>query len=507
MSNRFKKFTRFPWYPLLVGIFPALALYANNVNEARLVDVIRPMLICLLIAGLIFMVLRLLLGNKHRAAFATSMWLILFFSYGHLINYLKKNEVPLTNRMVLAGWLLLAAVFLWLASRKKARFSRASASLNLLALALLVYPLYQVISIAGEHWQIQSQSARAASSQPVDPDLKRSLPDIYFIILDSYARQDLLEQAYQYDNSPFIDELRQMGFFVADCSMSNYMRTDIALASTLNLDYLPNLSDKFKADTYNRTALFELLKHSLVRTSLEQAGYQTVAFATGFPWSELDDADQFMAPSPLWSDLTEFEEMLLNSTLARVLEDSGRIDAFQISSRHYRERTGFVLDSTTDLLEMEGPKFVFMHIISPHPPFVFGPDGEPTDPKSFHNEDDKIPASKYALGYTNQLTYLNKRMGQMLKQIIQESTVPPIILLQGDHGPWMQPENKRFWILNAYYLPDESPLYATITPVNSFRLALNQALGTRYSLLPDESYFSPIPYIYDFKANKNTCKP
>jgi hypothetical protein len=272
------------------------------------------------------------------------------------------------------------------------------------------------------------------------------------------------------------------------------------------MDYIQNLSDKFKVDTYDRVPLYELLKHSAVRKTLESAGYQTIAYATGFPWSELEDADVFQAPSPLWSDLTEFEELLLNTTLARTLEDSGRIDAFQISSQHYRERTRYVLDSIPELVKMPGPKFVFIHLISPHPPFVFGPDGEPTDPALFHNENDKITPEMYKQGYTNQVSFLNTRMEQALSTLIKGSRIPPVIILQGDHGPWMQPENKRFWILNAYYLPGHnSELYPSISPVNSFRLVLNDYLGAKNELLEDKYYFSPIPYIYNFKPQINPC--
>jgi hypothetical protein len=209
----------------------------------------------------------------------------------------------------------------------------------------------------------------------------------------------------------------------------------------------------------------------------------------------------------LWSDLTSFEELLLNTTMLRLLEDAGKINADQISNNHARERTSYVLDSIPELVKYPGPTFAFIHIISPHPPFVFGPDGEFTDPDTFLNAEKKFPAKKYALGYTNQVTYLNTRMEQILGTLISESATPPVIILQGDHGPWMQPENKRFWILNAYYLPGHtSELYNSISPVNSFRIVLDDYLGTTYGLLDDKSYFSPIPYIYDFKPYSNLCK-
>jgi len=47
-------------------------------------------------------------------------------------------------------------------------------------------------------------------------------------------------------------------------------------------------------------------------------------------------------------------------------------------------------------------------------------------------------------------------------------------------------------ILNAYYVNDEAKrdLYATITPVNTFRIIFNDYFGTNYPLLDDKSYFA-----------------
>ncbi len=33
---------------------------------------------------------------------------------------------------------------------------------------------------------------------------KNALPDVYMIVLDSYAREDILKQTFNYDNQPFL---------------------------------------------------------------------------------------------------------------------------------------------------------------------------------------------------------------------------------------------------------------------------------------------------------------
>jgi len=156
---------------------------------------------------------------------------------------------------------------------------------------------------------------------------------------------------------------------------------------------------------------------------------------------------------------------------------------------------------------MPGPQFAYVHLILPHPPFVFGPDGEYTNPADFWNKEKKYAPDKFKIGYVNQVIFLNTKLLEMIDTILAESDTPPIILLQGDHGPWSQPNPQHFFILNAYYLPDHTTeLYPQLSPVNSFRIIFNDYFGGSYDMLPDVTYYSPVPKLYDFSEVKNPCK-
>lgn len=79
----------------------------------------------------------------------------------------------------------------------------------------------------------------------------------------------------------------------------------------------------------------------------------------------------------------------------------------------------------------------------------------------------------------------------MIDAILAKSSVPPIIVLQGDHAPQLLTEGyNKHKILNAYYLPDGNVdwLYPTITPVNTFRVILDEYFGEELPLLPDNIY-------------------
>ena len=504
---RLARFFAVPFYFLLFAAYPVLALLSYNIPQIRYTAGIRSLVIAVAAAGLFFLLLRLLYRDWHRAAFATAALTVLFYTYGQVFDYVTAKKWPIPHLTVWLGglWIALAGLALAWAGRRRTRVQNAALTLNVVSLGLVVVSTVQII-----WWSVPAQTKSPvddhAPVQALDVPEGQTPPDIYYIIPDSYGRSDLLRTAFGYDNSAFLSDLETMGFYVADCSQSNYNRTDVSLGSSLNMEYLQNLDDDFKPGNQGRRTLWDSIIHSTVRYELESVGYKTVSFSTGFAWSELADADVYFSPSPVWSAMTGFETMLIRTTPARYLENLNLINLDQIDGQRYRERTHLILDSMEQLAHMPGPKFVFIHIISPHPPFVFGPDGSITDPAPFLNKDHRYTASSYTEGYRNQAEYISSQLETALSTLLAESAQPPVIILQGDHAPWLQTGNKKFTILNAYYLPGHADrLYPSISPVNTFRLVLDSYLGADYPLLKDKSYYSPIPNIYEFEENPNPC--
>jgi hypothetical protein len=334
-------------------------------------------------------------------------------------------------------------------------------------------------------------------------------PDIYYIILDAYTRQDVLQEVFDYDNSQFLDALTEIGFYVARCSQSNYAQTELSLASTFNLNYLEELGEDFVAGSADRSGLWPLLRHGKVRSLLEDLGYTIVAFDTGFYWIMWMDADVYLSPPGEGSSsalfhlggLNGFEAMFLRSTAVLVLTDAAlKFDLLErvlpdvdYPRKIWREKALFTLSQLAfdKVPSIQGPKFVYAHVILPHPPYVFGPNGEVVEERL---DDMDIP------GYRGQLIFTNAQIQPILHELIELSEREPVIILQGDHGLRFTPE-ERMAILNAYYLPGNASdqLYPTISPVNSFRLVFNSYFGAEYELLEDVSYFSKYNHPYDYQ--------
>ena len=497
-----------PWYPFTVAAYPVSALLLHNLPQVDATAGLRSLAITLCGLTILLLILRLIYRNGHRAAFASAMVTMLFFTYGHAYDLIsEKWKIPHLGTWMLSAWLLLSALVLAWAGMRKALFEGAALPLNVISLALV---LYTAGSIFWKSFPDSSASTivdKNATVQELVPPEGASMPDIYYIIVDSYARSDLLERDFSYDNSAFLQSLEDLGFYVADCTQSNYNRTDISLASSLNMDYLQNLDPAYQPGRTSRRTLWESINRSAVRADLEKAGYEMVAFASGFAWSEIKDARVYKTPSLLFSALTAFETLLLRTTPLLHLEELGWINFDRIDGERYRERTVLVYNSMDTLARMPGPKFVFIHLIPPHPPFIYAPDGSPTDPAAFLNEQERYSQKAYTEGYRNEVKYISGQIKTAVETLLAKSAVPPIIILQGDHGPWLQTGKDNFLVLNAYYLPGHSDLlYRTISPVNTFRLVFDTYFGTHYGLLPDISYYSPIPKIYEFVEVENSCQ-
>lgn len=523
---------RIPLHPFLFAVYPVLALFAWNIKEVSLPVVYRPILIAEILAILVFAISAIVFRNWSKSAIFTTLTLILFFSYGHIYQYVVPSiggawgHHRVLAPIFLAVWL----VGLVLIVRLKRGLWDLTMILNLVVLFLLISPLYTIIrtewirrsrvnALASPVQSTSSGIEDEKGAQPPVNESQGSLPDIYYIIVDSYVRSDSLKEDFGIDNSAFLEELESMGFYVADCSRSNYTQTRLSLTSSLNMEYLQKISDSFNSSNLDKTSVDPFLQKNLVMETLKNVGYSMVAVESGMPFTEFEEADvYFEAPKKsIWErSIQPFESMLLNSTAMKLLNAAPLPAAREFLERisfpfyDYVEEQRFILDHMDDAAKVVGPKFVFVHIFPPHQPFLFQPDGSfTTDPRFFSASFDfPVDEEHYLLGYRNGVEFINQRLPGILRSIINVSEKPPVIILQADHG---QRGRNRMMILNAFLFPDQSyeELYPSITPVNTFRVVFNNYLGKDYSLLEDVSWNSTYsePFAFqEFGEPSEACR-
>jgi len=492
---------RFPFYPLLFALFPVLSLAAHNIQEIAVNVVYRPLLISFLLSLTVFILMRALLRDWSRAGLMTLVSLLVFFTYGQV--YDKLHDVSLfgmsvfRHRTLLPAYGLLAVGSAWFIVKRLAQPAAPTFWLNIFSIYLLIYPLFGITSNV-----VQQRSADAAlKASTLQPLSGAEKPDVYYIILDAYGRQDVLRDKLNYDNSPFLDALRDRGFYVADCSQSNYAYTEYSIPSSLNYDYLESLGATAHKDR------IALLKHGAVRSIFEAEGYQVVAFPTGWSITEWTDADLYIDYEHPVTTLTEFETLIVNTTLLRAANGGRSPDQTTASLKDLRRaRTLSLLANIKKLPRVKGNLFVFAHLVIPHPPYSFGPDGEPGQFKG-----DGATYAETAAAYVDQVKFINKQILAVIDVLQADSDRPPVIIVQGDHGP--PPElslaySEKMPILNAYYLPGKQMdklLYPSISPVNTFRVVLNSYFGENLPLLEDKSYYAPNENHAAYQLVPNSC--
>jgi hypothetical protein len=514
---KWDRLSAFPWYPVLIAAYAPIALLANNLGQVEYRDSYRSILITVAAAFVLLFVARLVLRDWLRAGIATAVLIVLFVTYGHVYTAIKNYEISGVlvgrHRYLLVVWLALAVLGLWWSARRSFHFPRSlSSTMNIVSIVLLLYPSFRIVSYALSSQVPQEPIVMADGARTTQHDVSLpdglNPPDVYYIILDGYGRSDVLLKDVNYDNSAFLDTLRQMGFYVVDCAQSNYSKTDLSLSSSMNLNYVPALGEGFSPESTDRHPLWNLIKNNEVKAVFESLGYTTVAFDTGYDFTEVESSDvYYFAPGRGFNGL---ENLYLKTTLAAVLDDAGLLRKLQLTPEdHKRELIQFKLKELKKIpASLSGPKFIFAHLVIPHQPFVFGPNGEPlVIPERVYKGQTYYPPKDYAIGYRNQAVYISQKILEVIQVILEESNQPPVIILQGDHGPSHFTESDRMAILNAFYFPgQESRLYTDITPVNSFRLMFNSYFNAGFDLLEDVSYYSEYPYAYQFQEMPNTCQ-
>jgi len=484
------------------------------------------MTVALLLGLCVLALLYVFTRNLEKAALMTSIFILAFFSYGHLYDAIKQvfmTGILVRHRYLLPIYIILTLscmVLVW--KGRPARF-RLTLYVNVFALLLLAISIYDISPYFTQLFETHPTSPKA-SVPTVNPAAESSgasgtqkYPDIYYIILDSYGREDILKNLYGYDNSSFINELEKRGFYVATQSRPNYPETIYSLGSSLNMNYVEALVANSLIPGRNTThaQMASLILSSRVRKMLAGFGYKYVAIDNDTGTTAFD-ADIVFTPGKAISKsglaVNPFEGILINSTVLRAWSDlqheQGKpsfLDQLAYHSAYdlHRDYILFDLDAIKRVPELPGSYFVLDHVILPHPPFVLGPTGEylyPSGPFTLATELPDLSFDQYKKLYSGQVEFANTKVLDDIDTIFKNSSTPPIIIIQGDHGPGLYFTaqalettglQERFSILNAYYFPsgDYSHLYPDIEPVNSFRVIFTTLFNTPMDLLPQRNYY------------------
>lgn len=493
----------------LAGIFSIIALWNNNIGEVQADYVLQILLMTFIINLIIFGFWLLITRSPSKTALLSIATYIFLYSFGHIYNIIG-NQVILGVEIgfvkLFALWTLLFILVSFFIFRIQQVDFSLLVGLNFAVLALL---LVNIIPVFSFEFQANRQiNSGQATSVPIKAD-SSAHPDIYYIVLDSYTRNDVLEELLGYDNSDFLNELKKRGFYLPDCAYSNYDTTAKTIASVLNSEYLKegwrNNSDD---DTANLSAEnISIIKNNKVQPFFSHFGYQFVTGRAFSPYMYIEKSDIYLNYSMDSTgkddlDRKQFLNLYLNTTIFHVLAESYKnnpliflhlpywlIDndvknAYYNNASFWYNQNLYMFDSVSKFPQKPGNYLVYAHIIAPHVPYAFRVDGTFRYP--LDTSDEKVL-------YVDAVKYLNKRVLELVDILLSQSKVPPVIIIQGDHGIHKLTHDLEIHkIFSAYYLPGKliTPPYPTITPVNNFRMIIRNYFDPSTDLLPDTLYIT-----------------
>jgi len=246
---------------------------------------------------------------------------------------------------------------------------------------------------------------------------KNPQSNIYILLLDMYAGSKSLEKLYNFDNSPFINSLKDSGFYVNEDIDSNYNRTLFTLSSCLNFKYLENVEYEIPSYAISYSDFFKIAK---------QLSYKIYYF-NSFPigMTVVDGIIDYSFSTDNKSYL--IANLFFGKTVFHYL----------VKEIFDKDIVSIIFDTGYDIIKnspKSDKKLVFLHFLMPHEPFLYDENGIKFDgyESEFIEKGDIRTINKYR--YIQYLKYTNKKILELIQFIKENDKNNPIIIIFGDHG-------------------------------------------------------------------------
>ncbi len=501
------------YYPFLLAIVPAMHLVAANPGQSSLDDLAIVVCAILLCCGAIYAVTALLVRGRwggrlpSLAVLGAVLW---FWGYMPLVDRVGHRSDLATHLVLVplgiaatigAGWWLLG---------HRAVLDRMATFLTMVG-GLLVG--WSALSIGFTEWRdlraldrselVRRLAQPIATHGDAETGPKR---DIYLIVLDEYANAEATRARYGFDNREFLDSLERLGFTIPAVH-SNYMHTVLSIPSLLNASHLVEISREVRGRTSDPTLPNYLVENSRIVTFLKSQGYHFAFFPSlWWPATRQNGHADVIGSGTGGPGLIG---TLGDTELRRDLRMMSVLDLLHRETRWHAADADHIARTFAGLARVPaipGPVFAFAHVISPHKPFTFDEDCR------------RIGATaekrRVGGGYVRQVECLDRMVLRLVSTLLRDSDVPPVILLQGDHGTSAPAfdsaatnddipaaaARERFAAFGAYYLPGagRGVMGDSVSVVNVLGDVLRAYFAADLPRQSDAMYLStyPAPYVF-----------
>lgn len=490
-------------YLILISIWPMLNYFHANfykIGNYKEIIIIASILFSLSTLSSI-LIRKLFKIPLQRVILPAFIGVALFFGYGMVVDTIGPHKIFRTIKLSYIYLLIFIGIiyFLWKVSSNNniQKVSKilvsvvfAVSSMNIITLVISDY-------LKDTHSDTSLQKLAESNTNEVEKLLFKFhyKPNVYYILVDAYARQDTLKETTGYDNEPFLQQLEGQGFIISKTAQSNYHFTVASLSATMNMAYHPSTPQDLFTYADMQKSLRGLNK---VRETFRQNGYHIINIPAH--WQEVGcygNEDLCVRGNNF-----EIYESFLSATPLRVL-------------RFPNDYVNLELLENTPTNIIGKPKFVFAHVAQIHDS-VFDESGK------FHSALHACFSGKHdSIRYVSSIKTMNLKILKFI-EYIKKNDPQSIVIIQADHGPTyvgcLTPADPNYWlkksdsirlqnkddfrytfgIFSAIRLPKydkdnyeeiKKSLSGFFTLVNTFRYIFAYLSDQPPALLPDKSHF------------------
>jgi hypothetical protein len=440
-------------FPFLLAFLPAWQLILKNYDELIFQDILISLSI-IAVSIAIWVVITKIIKNGNKAALITGVGVAFFFYFGYLQDALFYPLNKTSVLMIISIIVFIISAIYFVKSKKN--FALSIKIANVFTVTMILFTLIQFVI----------------------PGALAEKPNVYHIILDEYTDNEILLKKFGYNNEKFLEFLNKNGFYMPDKTFSTFGSTPNELNLILNMDY--PISSGWVSDAYQD------LKTNKVMSTFSDQNYSVIETNSAMRWKDFSDVDTHLCYDVDFIN-SEFLDQVLRKSIIRYFMEQHQTDT-------RRDIVRCTFNELSEIaLQSNGPTYVFAHLYVPHPPFIFGPNGENVTPD--HSEISGLQSWENPQGYLNQLIYATSEISVVITNIV-ENDPNAIIILQGDTGTstgtdgtttTMKDIYQIHSILYAVRIPDVNNFENAI-PVNTYRIIFNNYFDMNYEYLEHRIY-------------------
>lgn len=491
-------------FPITIGAYLCVTLWLQRTGgesgASSLIDLFGSIATTSAIAILSAWGARRLTSDRNRrsmVALVAVLWSILFGSYSALSAPVLGSDV-----LVFVSWALLGGALAIVIVRGRSELSAIPRILPMAGALLLGFTVPPLLG----------SLPKEPTASTWGPNRRDSMPDLYIIVPDKYSSSEWLARTYGLDRAPFEDSLRALGFVLPRGLRANYAHTRLALPTFMEGAYVLLPADSGVSTNY--AELSTRIQLSPLWKELQSYGYRVAFFPTTFVGTRSADGPDLTLRAPQRSAAQFAATWYVNSPLPSLQRLGCRLVPCEreratpfplepIETLHWKARM------LSTLPDSAGPIAAFVHLISPHEPYLFDESCGARDPWWPLSETDPRMAEAQRHAYATQVRCLDQILLRTVTTLILKSETSPAIILQSDHGHAfitvdalrgitlerqdLTPDRlaERMSVFGAYrFAGADSLLYDGMSPVNVMPAIRHALFGQPLVRQPDRSFWS-----------------